>query len=281
MARTAALPVPRQSYAAAWWRTNATALLFMAPAAILIAVFFLAPVVITFAMSFTDLETSTGLSNWTWIGPGNYQRMFRSGFTFTILGNTLMYVGVTLAFNVLVGRGVAAVRDAQLPRQAVRARGALLAPDGPVADHHPRQRIRRRVIRDARLHQRHHRDTRGPLPRGAGRRSVGLADRPPHHAAAHQVADPVRADLPDDEPVRVVRVHPPDDERRSRSVRDGGVEPLGVPHGALELLRQPRVRVRRRHGRGARADGPGHQHRPTARVPFRPTGRGAQGRGVI
>lgn len=107
MNRTAALPVPHESYAAAWWRTNATALLFMGPAAVLVVVFFLAPVVITFAMSFTDLATSTGLSNWTWIGPANYQRMFRSAFVWTILGNTFLYVGLTLAFNVLIGLGVA------------------------------------------------------------------------------------------------------------------------------------------------------------------------------
>jgi inositol-phosphate transport system permease protein len=107
MARTAALPIPRASLAAAWWRTNATALLFMAPATVLVIVFFIAPVVITFVMSFTDLATSTGLSNWQWIGPANYQRMFRSGFAWVILGNTFVYVGLTLAFNVLVGLGVA------------------------------------------------------------------------------------------------------------------------------------------------------------------------------
>ena len=42
-------------------------------------------------MSFTDLATSTGLSNWQWIGPENYQRMFRSQFWLTILGNTFVY----------------------------------------------------------------------------------------------------------------------------------------------------------------------------------------------
>ena len=32
-----------------------------------------------------------------------------------------------------------------------------------------------------------------------------------------QLADPLRADLPDDEPVRLVRVHPADDQRRARA----------------------------------------------------------------
>src|SRR6266542_1230308 len=107
MARTEALRVPRATYAGAWWRTNATTLLFMGPALALVLVFFIAPVVITFAMSFTDLATSTGLSHWQWIGPENYQRMCRRQFVFVILGNTLVYVAVVLAFNVLVGLGVA------------------------------------------------------------------------------------------------------------------------------------------------------------------------------
>lgn len=107
MARTAALPLARESSAAAWWRANATALLFLGPALVLVLVFFIAPVVITFVMSFTDLATTTGLQNWQWIGAENYQRMFRSNFAWLILGNTFVYVGLTLAFNVLVGLGVA------------------------------------------------------------------------------------------------------------------------------------------------------------------------------
>src|SRR6266542_4636108 len=107
MARTEALRVPRATYAGAWWRTNATTLLFMGPAIVLVLVFFIAPVVITFVMSFTDLATSTGLSHWQWIGPDNYARIFRSQFWLTILGNTLVYVAVVLAFNVIVGLGVA------------------------------------------------------------------------------------------------------------------------------------------------------------------------------
>ncbi|MGH2499825.1 MAG: carbohydrate ABC transporter permease [Micromonosporaceae bacterium] len=109
MARTeaAAYPVTRDGYAAAWWRANATALLFMAPAAALVVVFFFVPVLITLAMSFTDLATATGLSNWTWIGTGNYERIFGGQFTGIIFRNTLVYVTATLAFNVLVGLGIA------------------------------------------------------------------------------------------------------------------------------------------------------------------------------
>jgi len=107
VAQTEAIARPRESHAAAWWRINATALLFMGPATVLALIFFIAPVIITFAMSFTDLATSTGLSNWQWTGFENYQRMFRSQFAWLILGNTLVYVAVVLAFNVLIGLGIA------------------------------------------------------------------------------------------------------------------------------------------------------------------------------
>jgi len=107
MARIEEIALPRERQATAWWRFNATALLFLGPAMALVLVFFIAPVVITFVMSFTDLATSTGLSNWQWIGPENYQRMFRSQFWLTILGNTFVYVAVVLAFNVIVGLGIA------------------------------------------------------------------------------------------------------------------------------------------------------------------------------
>src|SRR5206468_2067850 len=80
VARIEEITLPRERRTAARWRWSATALLFMGPAMVLVLVFFIAPVVITFAMSFTDLATSTGLSHWQWIGPDNYARIFRSQF---------------------------------------------------------------------------------------------------------------------------------------------------------------------------------------------------------
>ncbi len=102
-----ALPTARESVLGSWWRENATALFFMAPAAILVVLFFLAPVVITLGMSLTDMATATGLSRWEWIGLDNYERIVGGRFTPIILGNTLFYVATTLTFNVLVGLGVA------------------------------------------------------------------------------------------------------------------------------------------------------------------------------
>ncbi|HYU17479.1 MAG TPA: sugar ABC transporter permease [Chloroflexota bacterium] len=102
-----ALPAAKESALKNWWRANATALFFMAPVVVMVAAFFLAPVLITLGMSLTDMATSTGLSRWQWIGLDNYERIIRSRFSLTILGNTLLFVAATLAFNVLVGLGVA------------------------------------------------------------------------------------------------------------------------------------------------------------------------------
>jgi len=68
----------------------------MAPALVLVVLFFVAPVVITLGMSLTDMATTTGLSNWHWNGLDNYERIVRGRFTLLILGNTIFYVVVTL-----------------------------------------------------------------------------------------------------------------------------------------------------------------------------------------
>jgi len=101
--RTAAGPAAAPS----WWRQYSTATFFMAPALVMVALFFVAPVVITLGMSLTDMATTTGLSNWQWTGLDNYERLVRGRFTWLILGNTIFYVVITLTFNVLVGLGVA------------------------------------------------------------------------------------------------------------------------------------------------------------------------------
>jgi inositol-phosphate transport system permease protein len=107
MARTEALPLARGVQAAAWWRANATALLFMGPATVLVLVFFVVPVLVTLGMSFTNMATATGLAGWQWIGAQNYEQIARGTFTGLIVRNTFFYVAFTLAFNVLVGLGVA------------------------------------------------------------------------------------------------------------------------------------------------------------------------------
>lgn len=95
------------SRAAVIRRRHSAAMVFMLPVVVIILVFFVAPAVITLALSFTDTSTATGLSRWEWIGPANYQLIARSAFTPIIVRNTIVYVGFTLAFNVLVGLGIA------------------------------------------------------------------------------------------------------------------------------------------------------------------------------
>ena len=110
MARTEALPLARGGKAATWWRSNATALLFMSPAAVLVLVFFFVPVLLTIGMGFTNIATATGLSGWQWIGTANYEQIFRGAFTGLIARNTLVYVVLTLSFNVIVGSNCCTMR---------------------------------------------------------------------------------------------------------------------------------------------------------------------------
>jgi len=76
--------------------------LFLAPAVFLIILFFFIPLVMVFILSFTNLDmTNLGIlewwrpANWSW---NNYVKIFTSKFFPKILGNTLMYVALTLAF---------------------------------------------------------------------------------------------------------------------------------------------------------------------------------------
>jgi inositol-phosphate transport system permease protein len=104
--RSTALPaaVRRRRFS---WRRHSTALLFMLPVAAIVLIFFVTPAVITLALSFTNTSTATGLSRWQWTGTANYEQILRSTFTPIILRNTIIYVTFTLAFNVLVGLGIA------------------------------------------------------------------------------------------------------------------------------------------------------------------------------
>src|SRR5688572_21989860 len=126
--RTSALPLARGMQAAAWWRANATALLFIGPAAFLVIVFFFAPVVLTLGMSFTNMATATGLSGWEWIGTQNYEQIFRGSFTGLIVRNTIFYVVLTLAFNVVVGLGVALLSVHMAPKVGGTFRALWLLP---------------------------------------------------------------------------------------------------------------------------------------------------------
>ncbi len=71
---------------------------FMAPAGLLVMVFFFIPVLILFVISLTDLSSSNLSDPLTFIGAENYAKLFRDRFFPKILTNTFRYVLLTLGF---------------------------------------------------------------------------------------------------------------------------------------------------------------------------------------
>lgn len=73
---------------------------FLLPSTLLIAIFFLAPAVLTVYLSMTDLSVVT-FRNPSWSGLENYRDLLKDPYLGRILTNTLLYVGPTLVlFNV-------------------------------------------------------------------------------------------------------------------------------------------------------------------------------------
>ena len=110
-------PVTAQASRARRLRASSTALLFLLPALLLAVTFFVVPVLITLWISLTDMSTAT-FSNPAFVGIENYRRMLRSNALGKIIGNTLFYVGATLAiFNVGMALVVALITT-HLPRRS-------------------------------------------------------------------------------------------------------------------------------------------------------------------
>jgi len=77
-----------------------TIIVFLVPAIAIITVFFIAPVILTFLLGFTDMDYRF---QWNWIGFENYLKMLKDPLVHKVLKNTGIYVTFTLAFNVLMG----------------------------------------------------------------------------------------------------------------------------------------------------------------------------------
>lgn len=92
-------------------------LLFMAPATILVLVFFFVPVILILGMSLTNMSTTTGFQNWKWIGLQNYGRMLKNPETVDNLLATLKYVGLTLVFFNVGLALVVALLSTHVPRR--------------------------------------------------------------------------------------------------------------------------------------------------------------------
>ncbi len=113
----AAAPATREPWADTL-RRSAGPMLFMAPAAILVLGFFLVPVLITVALSATDLSSATGFQKWQWVGLENYRRILENPQARVITWNTIKYVVLTLSlFNITMAL-VVALLSTHVPRRA-------------------------------------------------------------------------------------------------------------------------------------------------------------------
>ena len=93
----------RNNYSKAWFW-------FLAPAALLVIVFFFLPVLITLFLSCTDMSSSTGFAGWNWVGLKNYITIIKHPDTPHNFWNTVKYVFLTLVFfNVGMGLVVALI----------------------------------------------------------------------------------------------------------------------------------------------------------------------------
>jgi len=83
-----------------------TPALFLTPAFVVIALFFVLPAVVTVFLSLTDLSART-MTNPTFVGLANYEYILSSRWTPIVVRNTVLYVTLTLAFNVVMGLALA------------------------------------------------------------------------------------------------------------------------------------------------------------------------------
>lgn len=101
--------------------------IFLAPATILIVLFFLLPVITTLGLSFTDLSTMT-FRQPKWVGLENYRDLFGDPFIGKILANTVRYVLFTLLFNVGMGLALALLSTSIPAQYGNQLRGLWLLP---------------------------------------------------------------------------------------------------------------------------------------------------------
>jgi inositol-phosphate transport system permease protein len=97
---SAPAPAPRRGIS----RANLTAFGFMAPAGVLVLLFFIIPVILIAFLSMTDLSHAnftTDLTKMNFVGLANFQRLLNDQFVSKIFFNTVFYVLFTLTlFNV-------------------------------------------------------------------------------------------------------------------------------------------------------------------------------------
>ena len=112
----------RRRGAAAWW--------FVAPALVVIGVFFFVPVLAALAMSLTDFDiyALASLANLRFVGLGNYARLLETPLFWQAFGNTLYFVVIGVPLSVGTSLGLALLLHSPLVRFRGVFRTALFAP---------------------------------------------------------------------------------------------------------------------------------------------------------
>ena len=107
---------------AAWW--------FVAPALLVIGVFFFLPVFAALVMSLTDFDiyALADLRNLRFVGLSNYIQLLRTPLFWQAFGNTLYFVVVGVPVSIGVSLGAALLLHSRLARFKAFFRTALFAP---------------------------------------------------------------------------------------------------------------------------------------------------------
>ncbi len=208
---------------AAWW--------FVAPALVVIAVFFVLPVLAALIVSFTDFDiyALADLRNLRFVGLRNYVQLLETPLFWQALGNTLYFVVVGVPLSIGASLGAALLLNSPLARfKELLSHGALLARG------HDARRGRRHLA----VSVQH------------ALRVDQLRARPPRHRA-HRLAG--RSALGDarDHPVRGV------EELRLQHgdpARGAAEHPAGAVRGGAHRRRIARPAVSLHHAADARAD---------------------------
>jgi inositol-phosphate transport system permease protein len=117
----------RDTYASQLARQRVNTLIFLGPACLLLALFFIAPVLIDFGLAFTDMGRNLKVTEFT---TENFERMFAGDRRLvSVLGVTLIYVLGTLAiFNVTFALILALTTTALPDRAGAFFRAVWLLP---------------------------------------------------------------------------------------------------------------------------------------------------------
>jgi multiple sugar transport system permease protein len=107
---------------AGWW--------FVAPAVIVLTLFFFAPVIMAFAMSLTDFDlyALSDFANLRFIGFENYARLLREPLFWKALGNTLYFVALGVPLSIGLSLGAALLVNSKLARFRSLFRTIYFAP---------------------------------------------------------------------------------------------------------------------------------------------------------